>query len=165
MAKKSPKIAEAGIDIGISEKNRKQIADQLAHLLGDNYTLYLKTHGFHWNVTGPMFNTLHQMFEEQYNELWLATDEIAERIRALGLFAPASSDRFGELSSIKEETGIPEWQGMVQQLVEGHEAAARTARKVFTVADEANDQPTADLVTGRMQAHEKTAWMLRSLLA
>lgn len=165
MAKKSPKIAETGIDIGISEKNRKQIAAELAHLLADNYTLYLKTHGFHWNVTGPMFNTLHQMFEEQYNELWQATDEIAERIRALGIFAPASSDRFAELSSIKEETGYPDWQGMVQQLVEGHEAAARTARKVFTVADEANDQPTADLVTGRMQAHEKTAWMLRSLLA
>jgi starvation-inducible DNA-binding protein len=153
------------IDIGIGEGDRKSIAEKLTSLLADNYTLYLKTHNFHWNITGPMFNSLHAMFETQYNELWLANDEIAERIRALGVYAPGSGAQFAKLSSIKEETGVPEWQDMVRQLVDGHETAARTAREVFSVADDANDQPTADLATQRMQAHEKTAWMLRSLLA
>ena len=153
------------IDIGIGAKDRKQIADGLARLLADTYTLYLKTHGFHWNVTGPMFNTLHSMFMTQYNELWLALDEIAERIRALDHVAPASGTQYGKLSAIKEETGVPDWKGMVQQLVEGHETCARTVREAFKRADQANDQPTADLATTRMQAHEKAAWMLRSLLS
>ncbi|MBX3725948.1 MAG: DNA starvation/stationary phase protection protein [Xanthomonadales bacterium] len=159
------KKAEAKIDIGIPEKQRRQIAEGLARLLADNYTLYLKTHAFHWNVTGPMFNTLHTMFEVQYNELWLANDDIAERIRALGMYAPGSGAQFAGLSAIKEEAGVPDWKGMVGQLVDGHETCARTAREAFKVADGADDQPTADLVTQRMQAHEKTAWMLRSLLA
>jgi starvation-inducible DNA-binding protein len=163
--KMATRTAETGIDIGIPEKQRKEIASRLAALLADNYTLYLKTHAFHWNVTGPMFNSLHVMFETQYNELWLANDEIAERIRALGMYAPGSGTAFARLSSIMEEDGVPGWEDMVRQLVEGHETAARTAREVFRVADEADDQPTADLATQRMQAHEKTAWMLRSLLA
>lgn len=153
------------IDIGISEKDREQIAHELSRLLADSYTLYLKTHNFHWNVTGSMFNTLHTMFMAQYNELWLSLDEIAERIRALDHFAPGSGAQYGRLSSIAEETGIPDWKSMVTQLVDGHEICAKTARKVFQCADDANDQPTADLATTRMQAHEKTAWMLRSLLA
>ncbi|MFB9066861.1 Dps family protein [Pseudofulvimonas gallinarii] len=157
--------AEPRIDIGIPERKRKEIASRLAALLADNYTLYLKTHAFHWNITGPMFNSLHVMFETQYNELWLANDEIAERIRALGVFAPGSGAQFAQLSSIREETGVPGWEEMVRQLVDGHEAAARTAREAFRTADDADDQPTADLATQRMQAHEKTAWMLRSLLA
>lgn len=152
------------IDIGISHKDRKKIADGLSRLLADNYSLYLKTHGFHWNVTGPMFNSLHLMFETQYNELWLANDLIAERIRALDVFAPGSSAQFGKLSSVKEENGVPEWKEMVQQLVDGHETAARTGRAAFKLADAADDQPTADLITQRLEAHEKTAWMLRSLL-
>lgn len=164
-SKSGSKTTATTIDIGITEKNRKQIADRLSKLLADNYTLYLKTHSFHWNITGPMFNALHLMFETQYNELWLANDEIAERIRALGIYAPGSGAQFAKLSSIKEEPAVPEWQGMVKQLVDGHETAARTAREAFRVADDADDQPTADLVTQRMQAHEKTAWMLRSLLA
>ncbi|HMB56540.1 MAG TPA: Dps family protein [Arenimonas sp.] len=152
------------IDIGISAKDRKQITTGLSHLLADTYTLYLKTHGFHWNVTGSMFNTLHTMFMAQYNELWLSLDEIAERIRALDHAAPASGAQYAKLSSIKEETGVPDWKGMVGQLVNGHETCAKTAREAFKLADAANDQPTADLATTRMQAHEKTAWMLRSLL-
>ena len=152
------------IDIGIEAADRKQIADGLARLLADTYTLYLKTHSFHWNVTGPMFNSLHAMFMTQYNELWLALDEIAERIRALGEVAPEPGAQFAKLSSIQEEAGVPDWQGMVQQLVAGHEACARTAREAFQRADGADDQPSADLATTRMQAHEKTAWMLRSLL-
>jgi starvation-inducible DNA-binding protein len=152
------------IDIGIDAEDRKAIAAVLARLLADDYTLYLKTHSFHWNVTGPMFNALHAMFMTQYNELWLALDEIAERIRALGEPAPGSGQQYAALASIPEETGVPDWRGMVAQLVSGHEACARTARELFDVADEANDQPTADLATTRMQAHEKTAWMLRSLL-
>ena len=152
------------IDIGIGAADRKQIADGLAHLLADTYTLYLKTHNFHWNVTGPMFNSLHVMFMTQYNELWLSLDEIAERIRALGEHAPGSGAAYARLSSIEEENGVPDWQGMVSQLVSGHEACARTARQAFQLADAADDQPTADLATTRMQAHEKTAWMLRSLL-
>ena len=152
------------IDIGIEAKDRKAIAKGLSKLLADNYTLYLKTHGFHWNVTGPMFNTLHAMFMTQYNELWLALDEIAERIRALGEVAPGSSQQYAKLSSIPEETGVPDWKGMVIQLVSGNEACARTARELFKKASDVNDQPTADLATTRMQAHEKAAWMLRSLL-
>ena len=152
------------IDIGIAAPERKRIADGLARLLADTYTLYLKTHNFHWNVTGPMFNALHLSFMTQYNELWLALDEIAERIRALDEFAPGSGKQFAALSSIVEETGVPDWKGMVSQLVTGHEACARTAREAFRRADEADDQPSADLATTRMQAHEKSAWMLRSLL-
>lgn len=152
------------IDIGISKKHRKQIADGLSHLLADTYTLYLKTHSFHWNITGQMFNSLHLMFETQYTELWTAADLVAERIRSLDFPAPGSYSQFAALSSIKEEPGVPDWKAMVQQLVEGHETAARTARDVFKIADTANDQSSADLVTQRMQAHEKTAWMLRALL-
>ena len=152
------------IDIGIAKKDRERIAQDLSKLLADTYSLYLKTHSFHWNVTGPMFNALHQMFETQYNELWTAADLIAERIRALDVYAPGSYTQFGKLTSIAEETGVPDWKTMVQQLVDGHETSARTAREVFKLADHADDQPTADLATQRMQEHEKTAWMLRSLL-
>lgn len=152
------------IDIGISEADRKEIAAGLSHLLADTYTLYVKTHNFHWNVTGPLFNTLHQMFEEQYTELATAVDEIAERIRALGFPAPGSCAQFGELTSIKEETGVPSAQEMIAQLAKDQEIVARTAREVYPVADEAHDEPTADLLTQRMQIHEKTAWMLRSML-
>ena len=152
------------IDIGITKKDRETIAKNLSRLLADTYSLYLKTHSFHWNVTGPMFNTLHLMFETQYNELWTAADVIAERIRALDVYAPGSYTQFGKLTAIAEETGVPDWKGMVQQLVDGHETVARTARDVFKAADKADDQPTADLATQRMQEHEKTAWMLRSLL-
>ena len=155
------------IDIGIDEKKRKKIADGLSHFLADSYTLYLKTHNFHWNVTGPMFNSLHVMFEGQYTEEWTALDDIAERIRALGHNAPGSYAEFVKLSSIKEETGlsnVPEWREMVSQLVSGNEAVCRTARKVLKTADEAGDDPTVDLLTQRLQTHEKYAWMLRSLL-
>ncbi len=152
------------IDIGISAKDRKKIADHLSKVLADTYSLYLKTHNFHWNITGPMFNSLHVMFETQYNELWTAADVIAERIRSLDVYAPGSYTQFGKLTSIKEETGVPDWKEMVQQLVDGHETAARTGRAAFKAADAADDQPTADLITQRLEAHEKTAWMLRSLL-
>jgi len=152
------------IDIGISAKERKRIADGLAKVLADSYTLYLKTHNFHWNVTGPMFNTLHLMFEAQYNELALAVDLIAERIRALGHPAPGSYAAYAKLSSIEEAEGVPAAEDMIAQLVKGHEAVARTARGVFRAAEKASDQPTADLLTQRMQVHEKTAWMLRALL-
>jgi starvation-inducible DNA-binding protein len=152
------------VDNGISAKDRKKVADGLSALLADTYTLYLKTHNFHWNVTGPMFNSLHTMFMTQYTELWTSLDAIAERIRALDHVAPGSGAQFAALSSVKEETGVPEWRGMVEQLVEGHDTCARTARKVFKAADAANDQPTADLLTVRLDAHEKTAWMLRALL-
>ena len=154
----------AVIDIGISDKDRKKIADGLSKLLADTYTLYLKTHNFHWNVTGPMFNTLHLMFETQYNELWLAVDLIAERIRALGYPAPATYMAFAKLTSISEEEGVPNATAMIQQLVQGQEAVTRTARSIFPVVDAAADEPTADLLTQRMQLHEKNAWMLRSLL-
>jgi len=153
------------IDIGISKKDRKSIADGLSKLLADTYTLYLKTHNFHWNVEGPMFNTLHLMFETQYNELALAVDAIAERIRALGHAAPGSYAAYAKLSSIKEETGVPKAEEMIRQLVDGQEAVARTARTVFPAAEKASDEPTADLLTQRLQIHEKTAWMLRSLLS
>ena len=152
------------IDIGIAANERKQISDGLANMLADTYVLYLKTHGFHWNVTGPMFNALHAMLMQQYNELWMSLDEIAERIRALDHPAPGSGAQYAKLSSIKEETGVPDWKAMVQQLVSGHETCARTARNVFRHSEAGNDQPTADLATTRMQAHEKSAWMLRSLL-
>jgi starvation-inducible DNA-binding protein len=155
------------IDIGINEKDRKKIADGLSRFLADSYTLYLKTHNFHWNVTGPMFNSLHTMFMTQYTEEWTALDEIAERIRALGFNAPGSYAEFVKLSSIKEETGasdVPDWRGMVTQLVSGNEAVCRTARKVLKTADDAGDDPTVDLATQRLQIHEKYAWMLRSLL-
>ncbi len=156
--------AAAKIDIGISDKDRKAIATGLSHLLADTYTLYLKTHNFHWNVTGPMFNTLHLMFEQQYMELALAVDAIAERIRALGVPAPGSYAQFGKLTSLKEETGIPQANQMLKQLVADQEAVVRTARSIFPLVDKANDEPSADLLTQRMQVHEKTAWMLRSLL-
>jgi starvation-inducible DNA-binding protein len=153
------------INIGIGERERREIAEGLSRLLADTYTLYLKTHNYHWNVTGPMFQTLHLMFEGQYNELALAVDLIAERIRALGFPAPGTYAEFARLSSIKEEEGVPAAQEMIRKLVEGQEAVARTARTVFPAVEGANDQPTADLLTQRMQVHEKTAWMLRSLLA
>ena len=152
------------INIGISDSDRQEIADGLSRLLADTYTLYLKTHNYHWNVTGPMFNTLHLMFEQQYNELWIAVDLIAERIRSLGAFAPGSYSAFAELSSIPEATGVPSAEEMLADLVAGHEAVTRTARSVFPVADAANDESTADVITQRLQVHEKTAWMLRSML-
>ncbi len=152
------------MDIGIDDKTRAKIADGLAHLLADSYSLYLKTHGFHWNVTGPMFNTLHLMFMDQYTELWNALDPIAERIRALGFPAPASYAQFAKLVSIREEAGVPNAMDMVRQLIEGQEAVVRTARGMFPAVDKAGDEPTADLLTQRMQVHEKNAWMLRSLL-
>ncbi len=152
------------MDIGIDKAQREQIAAGLSKVLADTYTLYLKTHNFHWNVTGPMFQTLHLMFETHYNELALAVDGLAERIRALGFPAPGTYKQFSALSSIGEEDGVPKATEMVKLLVEGHEAVARTARGVFSTADAANDQPTCDLLTQRLQIHEKTAWMLRSLL-
>ena len=153
------------IDIGIDEESRLAIAAGLSRLLADTYTLYLKTHNFHWNVTGPMFNTLHLMFETQYTELATAVDEIAERIRALGVVAPGSYSQFSALTSIEEETGVPYAEVMISQLVKDQETAARTARGVFAIAEEASDEPTADLLTQRMQIHEKTAWMLRSMIS
>ena len=162
MATKS--IAPSVIDIGIPERERAQIADGLSKLLADTFTLYLTTHNFHWNVKGPMFQTLHLMFEVQYNELWLALDAIAERIRALGFPAPGTYAQYSKLSSIKETQGVPEAKEMIAILVSGQEAVARTARKIFPVVDKSSDEPTADLLTQRMQVHEKTAWMLRSLL-
>lgn len=158
------KKAAVRIDIGIPEEHRVQIAQGLARLLADSYTLFLKTHHFHWNVTGPMFSTLHVMFEQQYTELFTAVDMIAERIRALGEFAPGSFEQFKELSSIKGNSDVPKALDMVRELVKDHEAVVRTARSIFPLADEAHDESTADLVTQRLQLHEKTAWMLRSLL-
>ena len=152
------------IDIGIDKRSREQIAGALSKVQADTYTLYLKTHNFHWNVTGPMFQTLHLMFEQQYNELWLAIDLVAERIRALGFPAPGTYRQFAQLTSIKEDDGVPKAQDMIRRLVEGHETVARTARSAFRLAEEVHDQPTCDLLTQRMQVHEKTAWMLRSLL-
>jgi len=152
------------IDIGIDAKQREKIASGLSRLLADTYTLYLKTHNFHWNVTGPMFSTLHLMFETQYNELALAVDLIAERIRALGVQAPGSYREFGKLTVVQESEGTPNANEMIRQLVAGQEAVVRTARSVFPEADAAHDEPTADLLTQRMQIHEKNAWMLRSLL-
>jgi starvation-inducible DNA-binding protein len=156
--------AGASPEIGIGAKDRKAIAVGLSRLLADTYTLYLKTHNFHWNVTGPMFQALHLLFEQQYLELALAVDLIAERIRAVGEPAPASFSDYARLSSIAEETGVPAAEEMVRQLVQGHEGVARTARGVFPIAEAAADHVTVDLLVQRMQVHEKTAWMLRSLL-
>jgi starvation-inducible DNA-binding protein len=152
------------IDIGMETSDRKAIADGLCKLLADTYTLYLKTHYFHWNVTGPMFQTLHLMFETQYTELALAVDLIAERIRALGHTAPGSYSAYAQLSSIPETTEVPKATEMIQLLVEAQEAVCRTARSIYPLVAKASDEPTADLLTQRLQLHEKTAWMLRSLL-
>jgi starvation-inducible DNA-binding protein len=152
------------IDIGIKAADREEIAAGLSKLLADTYTLYLQTHNFHWNVTGPMFQTLHLMFETQYDELALAVDLIAERIRALGYRAPGSYGEFSKLSSIQQVDGVPKAENMIRLLVDGQEAVVRTARSVFPAVDAANDEASADLLTQRMQVHEKTAWMLRSLL-
>ena len=152
------------MDIGIPAGERARIARGLARLLADSYTLYLKTHNYHWNVTGPLFNTLHTMFETQYTELALAVDEIAERIRALGHPAPGSYKAFAELTAIDEEQGVPKAEEMIRQLVIGQETVVRTAREVLPLASGADDEPTADLLTQRMQLHEKNAWMLRSML-
>lgn len=152
------------INIGLEPAKREEIAGGLSRVLADTYTLYLKTHHFHWNVTGPMFQTLHLMFEKQYNELAEAVDQVAERIRALGMPAPGTYKEFVKLSEIKEEDGVPEAEDMIRRLVEGHETTTRRSREVFLVADDANDQSTCELLTQRMQIHEKTAWMLRSLL-
>jgi len=159
--------AAPAIDIGLDAQDRKQVAEGLSGFLADAYTLYLKTHNFHWNVTGPMFNTLHVMFETQYTEQWTALDAVAERIRALGFPAPGSYAEFSRLSSIAEEPALREstdWREMVRQLTVGNEAVCRTARRVLQVADEAGDDPSVDLLTQRLQVHEKYAWMLRSLL-
>ena len=168
MAKKNkavPLARGSHINIGISEADRGAIAGGLGHLLADTYTLYLTTHNFHWNVTGPMFNTLHQMFMVQYTELWNAVDPVAERIRSLGHAAPGSYAQFVAMASIKDApTSPPKALEMVRILVEGHEAVARTARGIFPLADKAGDEPTADLLTQRLTVHEQTAWMLRSLL-
>jgi starvation-inducible DNA-binding protein len=165
MAKKSKAKDGAAINIGISADDRSAIAAGLSRLLADTYTLYLTTHNFHWNVTGPMFNTLHQMFMVQYTELWTAVDPIAERIRSLGHAAPGSYAQFSKLASVPDApTDSPKALEMVRILVDGHEAVARTARSVFPLADGASDEPTADLLTQRLTVHEQTAWMLRSLL-
>lgn len=163
MAKTTPKASQK-IDIGISESDRKTLAKGLSRVLADSYTLYLMTHNFHWNVKGPMFNTLHLMFEAQYSELAIAVDDIAERIRALGFPAPGTYGEFIELSSIKEVKGQPKAEEMIRHLVNGQESVVRTARSLFEVVEKCGDEPTADLLTQRMQVHEKSAWMLRSLL-
>ena len=152
------------INIGISEKDRKKIADGLARMLADTYTLYLKTHNFHWNVTGPMFQTLHLMFMTQYTEIWTAVDMVAERIRGLGYPAPGTYKEFAALTSIKESSGVPNAKEMIKQLVAGQEAVVRTARELLPVAEKVGDQPTVDLLSARMLVHEQNAWMLRSLL-
>jgi starvation-inducible DNA-binding protein len=152
------------IDIGIPEKERMAIANGLKKLLADTYTLYQKTHGYHWNVTGPMFQTLHLMFMTQYTELWNSIDLIAERIRSLGDFAPGTYTEFGKLTSIKEDKSVPAATDMIKNLVEGHEETIRTARGILPAAEKGNDQATIDLITQRLDVHEKTAWMLRALL-
>ena len=157
-------MTDLTIDIGIDEIDRRTITDGLSRLLADTYTLYLKTHNYHWNVTGPMFQTLHLMFETQYNELALAVDLVAERIRALGAPAPGSYREFTALSSVPEDDDRPNATEMIRRLVAGQESVARTARSIFPVVEQAHDEPTADLLTQRLQIHEKTAWMLRSLL-
>ena len=153
------------INIGINEQDRQQIAAGLAHLLADSYTLYLKTHNYHWNVTGPLFNSLHLMFEQQYMELATAVDGIAERIRALGVRAPGSYREFSELAEVEEDVDDPRAEEMIKRLVLAHETVVKTARRIFPVVEAAADEPTADLLTQRMQIHEKIAWMLRSMLA
>lgn len=157
-------MREMTVNIGISETDREAIVGGLSRVLADSYTLYMQTHNFHWNVTGPMFNALHAMFMQQYTEQWQALDEIAERIRALGFPAPGTYQQFADLASIEEVSGVPDAMEMVRILVNGQEACARTIRSVFPIAEAANDQPTADLLTQRLNVHEKTAWMLRSLL-
>ncbi len=157
-------MSKMAINTGISAKDREKIAHGLSRLLADTYVVYLKTHNFHWNVTGPMFNTLHLMFMTQYNELWLALDLIAERIRSLGHPAPGTYAEFSKLASIKETPGVPKAEQMLKLLVEGNEAIVKTARSVLPLADKASDEPTTDLLTQRMQIHEKNAWMLRSML-
>ena len=152
------------IDIGIPEANRAKTVEGLSRLLADSYTLYLQTHNFHWNVTGPMFQTLHLMFETHYTELAVAVDDIAERIRSLGARAPGTYREFSALTAIEEPEGGPPAQAMVRSLVASHETVIRTARSVFPVAEEGGDESTCDLLTQRLQIHEKTAWMLRSLL-
>ena len=162
---KKPAASAVSINIGISTADRAAIAQGLSHLLADTYTLYLTTHNFHWNVTGPMFNTLHTMFMGQYTELWNAVDPVAERIRSLGHYAPGSYAQFAKLASLPDvPTTPPKATEMIRILVEGHEAVARTARKLFPLADKASDEPTADLLTQRLTVHEQTAWMLRALL-
>ena len=161
---KSAKSKSPPIEIGISARDREKIAKGLSVLLADSYTLYLMTHNFHWNVTGPQFNSLHLMFMDQYTEQWNALDQIAERIRALGHPAPGTYKEFVELASIAEVEGVPSADEMIRHLVAAQEATARTARDLFPVVSAANDQPTADLLTQRLEVHEKTAWMLRSLL-
>ena len=158
------KTKPPAIDIGITDAERKKIAEGLSALLADSYTLYLMTHNFHWNVKGPQFNSLHVMFMGQYTEQWNALDVIAERIRALGFPAPGTYKEFVKLASIKEVEGVPKATNMIRHLVAAQEATARTARRLFPIVDEANDQPTADVLTQRIDVHEKTAWMLRSLL-
>ena len=160
----SKKSKSASINIGINENDRAKIVEGLSALLADSFTLYMMTHNFHWNVTGPQFNSLHAMFMDQYTEQWNALDIIAERIRALGFPAPGTYKEFVKLASIKEVEGVPKATDMVRHLVAAQEATARTARKLFDLVDEANDQPTADVLTQRIDVHEKTAWMLRSLL-
>jgi starvation-inducible DNA-binding protein len=165
MAKTLSPSNAPSINIGISDKDRATIAQGLSHLLADTYTLYLTTHNFHWNVTGPMFNTLHTMFMQQYTELWNAVDPVAERIRSLGHTAPGSYAQFGKLTSLADAPAKPpKALEMVRILVQGHEAVARTARSLIPKADQAGDEPTADLLTQRLTVHEQTAWMLRSLL-
>ncbi|MGE0133426.1 MAG: Dps family protein [Blastocatellales bacterium] len=153
------------INSGLDEKDRKESSESLARMLADTYTLYLKTHNFHWNVTGPMFQMLHQMFEQQYTELADAADQIAERIRALGFPAPGTYQEFTRLTSIRHDEGVPVAEEMIRSLVEGHETVTRTAREAFKVADRVKDEASVDLLTKRLQAHEKAAWMLRSMLA
>ena len=152
------------MDIGINEKDLKKVAEGLSKFMADTYTLYLKTHYFHWNVTGLQFHSLHLMFEEQYNELWLATDTLAERIRSLDFFAPGTYSELSRLTSIKDTAAVPSAEQMVAQLIAGHETAARVARTLVATADDASDNATADMITQRLEVHEKTAWMLRSLL-
>ena len=160
----SKKTKAPAMDNGIAQKDREKISEGLSKLLADTFTLYMATHNFHWNVKGPMFNTLHNMFMVQYTELWNAVDPIAERIRSLGFAAPGTFKEFGKLSSIKEPVGVPKAEEMIAILISGNEAVARTARSILPLADDANDQPTLDLLTQRLDVHEKTTWMLRSLL-
>jgi starvation-inducible DNA-binding protein len=159
-----PVLTALPLQIGIEEPQRKEVADMLARLLADTYTLYLKTHKFHWNVTGAMFQPLHALFERQYQELALAVDVLAERIRALGFAAPGSYTEFTRLASIHEETELPPMLDMIRLLLEGHETIVRKARQAFSIAQQSNDEATMDLLTDRLQAHEKTAWILRSFL-
>lgn len=162
---KSDGLKNMELNIGINAEDREEIATGLSKLLADSYSLYLKTHNYHWNVEGPLFNTLHLMFEEHYTELATAVDEIAERIRALGVKAPGSYTAFGNLTQIDEAAGDESAEEMIRQLVFGQETVARTAREAIKAAEAASDEPTADLLTQRMQIHEKNAWMLRSMLA